>query len=143
MNQYAYNYKQNYLTNSTLRVFISDDSKVVRERIANILSEIKGVDVVGEAQNVDDSIKYINQCNPDAVILDIRMPGGSGIDVLKEIKRKENSPLVMVLTNYSFPQYRRICLESGADFFFDKSNEYYKIVDVLKDLIAFTDTEIH
>lgn len=124
---------------NNLRVFISDDSPVVRVRLASMISDINGVELVGEAQNVEDSLELIQKLNPDAVILDIRMPGGSGIDVLQVIKSKENPPLVIILTNYSFPQYKKICLESGADFFFDKSDEYYKIVDILKNLVTFED----
>ena len=130
----------NGVMQNNLRVFISDDSPVVRVRLASMISDIKGVDLVGEAQNVEDSLELIQKLNPDAVILDIRMPGGSGIDVLQAIKRRENPPLVIILTNYSFPQYKKICLESGADFFFDKSDEYYKIVDIFKNLVAFEDS---
>ncbi len=66
------------------------------------------------------------------VILDIRMSDGSGIDVLPEIKKGNQSPLVIVLTNYPYPQYRRKCIEAGADFFFDKSTEFDKVTEVLR-----------
>jgi DNA-binding NarL/FixJ family response regulator len=122
-------------SNTEMNVFISDDSPVVRVRLANIIDDIKGLKLIGEAQNVQDSIAKIEELKPDAVILDIRMPGGSGIDVLKKIKHLQNPPIVIVLTNYPYPQYRNICLESGADFFFDKSNEFHKVVDVFKNLI--------
>lgn len=119
---------------NTIRVFISDDSPVVRTRLANIISDIEGIRLVGEATNVQDSIKKIKELKPNAVILDICMPGGSGIDVLREIKKNRNSPVVIVLTNYPFPQYRKICIDAGADYFFDKSNDFYRIVDIFKNL---------
>ena len=62
------------------------------------------------------------------------MPGGSGIDVLREIKQNNQTPLVIVLTNYPYPQYRRKCMDAGADFFFDKSTEFDKVTEVLKQL---------
>ena len=68
------------------------------------------------------------------MILDIRMPGGSGIDVLREIKKGNQPPLVMVLTNYPYPQYHRKYIDAGADFFFDKSTEFEKVTEVLKQL---------
>lgn len=129
------------LMENNIRVFISDDSPIVRVRLANMISDIRGIELVGEAQNVEDSLEMIQNLNPDAVILDIRMPGGSGLDVLKAIKGKEDPPLVIILTNYSFPQYRKTCLESGADFFFDKSNEYHKVIDVFKNLAAYEDSD--
>ncbi|MDP4174465.1 MAG: response regulator transcription factor [Bacteroidota bacterium] len=128
------NYK---LHTNSIRVFISDDSPVVRTRLANMISDIEGISLIGEATNVEDSIKKIDELKPNAVILDICMPGGSGIDVLKEIKKRHPSVIVIVLTNYPFPQYRKICLDAGADYFFDKSNDFYRIIDIFKNLASY------
>lgn len=116
-----------------MNIFISDDSPVVRGRLAHIFDEIKGVKIIGEAQNIKDSIDLIKKLRPDAVILDINMPDGSGIEVLKSIKNSDNKIKVIVLTNYPFPQYKRICMYYGADYFFDKSNEFNKIIDAVKE----------
>ena len=62
------------------------------------------------------------------------MPGGSGIDVLQEMKKNNQTPLVIVLTNYPYPQYRRKYIEAGADFFFDKSTEFDRVGEVSKQL---------
>ena len=72
-------------------------------------------------------MESISRLQPDAVILDIRMPGGSGIDVLKKIKKNYPSTLVIMFTNYPTAQYRKRCLDLGTDFFFDKSTEFDKI----------------
>lgn len=118
-------------------VFISDDSPVVRVRLANMIEDIQGINLIGEANNVQDSIRRIEELKPDAVILDIRMPGGSGLDVLKKIKENQNdhTPIIIVLTNYPYPQYRKKCLEAGADYFFDKSNEFHKVVEVFREMV--------
>ena len=115
-----------------IRVFIADDSPVVCERLMNMLSEIKGIEVVGQAGTVPDAIESIKTLQPDVVILDIRMPGGSGIDVLRKVKQGENVPTVIILTNYPYPQYRRKCMEAKADFFLDKSTEFQSISEVFK-----------
>ncbi len=117
-----------------MNLVISDDSPVVRVRLSHMIGELKNVNIVGEAENVQKSIEIIEELKPDIVILDISMPGGSGLDVLKNIREKFLHTTVIILTNYSFPQYRKICMDSGADYFFDKSNEFDKVVDVLKDL---------
>jgi len=117
-----------------MNLIISDDSPVVRVRLSHILGELKNVNIVGEAEDVQKSIAIIEELKPDIVILDISMPGGSGLDVLKNIREKFLRTKVIILTNYSFPQYRKICMDSGADYFFDKSNEFDKVVDVLKEL---------
>lgn len=123
--------------NKLMDVFISDDSPVVRVRLANMIEDIQGINLIGEANNVQDSIEKIEELKPDAIILDIRMPGGSGLDVLKKIKKdvQNHNPIIIVLTNYPYPQYRKKCLEAGADYFFDKSNEFHKVIEVFKDLV--------
>src|SRR6185436_13444857 len=100
-----------------VEVVIADDSSAVRERLVSMLAELKGVEVVGQAQNVEEAIASIRALHPKAVILDIRMPGGSGINVLQNIKREQPAPVVIILTNYPYLQYRKKCLEAGADFF--------------------------
>ena len=69
------------------RLFIGDDSEVLRVRLKDVVSEIEGIEVIGEEGNAKAVIKAINNLNPDVVILDIRMPGGNGISVLAEIIR--------------------------------------------------------
>jgi DNA-binding NarL/FixJ family response regulator len=116
-----------------MRVFVADDSAPVRERILAILKEIPDVQVVGHAEDSIAARLLITALQPDVVILDINMPGGSGIEVLHEIKQQTPAPTVIMLTNYSQPQYRRRCLDAGADYFFDKSTEFEMIRDVLEE----------
>jgi len=118
-----------------MKVFIADDSAAVVERLITMLSELPQVEIMGQAQDALEAIKAIRQLNPDVVILDIRMPGGNGIDVLKDIKSNKPAPVVIMLTNYPYPQYRRKCKALGADFFFDKSTEFEKVTEVLGQLI--------
>jgi DNA-binding NarL/FixJ family response regulator len=118
-----------------MRVFIVDDSVLVCERLKAMLSELKGIEIIGQAQDPVEATKSILRLKPDLVILDIRMPGGSGIDVLERIKKDESAPIVIILTNYLYPQYRRRCTELGAEFFFDKSSEFEKVSEVIKKLL--------
>jgi DNA-binding NarL/FixJ family response regulator len=114
-----------------MKVLIADDSGSVRERIKMLLSELETVEMIGEADNVQQAIEHIEQQSPDVVILDIQMPGGNGIDVLRTIVKNDRVPVVIMLTNYPYPQYRKRCMDAGADFFFDKSREFEKVVEVL------------
>jgi len=118
----------------TMKVLIVDDSTIVRERLKATLSEITEPENISQAGDFLEAISSFQKLNPEVVILDIRMPGGSGIDVLQEIKKATNPPLVIVLTNYPYSQYRRKCIEAGADFFFDKSTEFDKVTEVLKEV---------
>jgi DNA-binding NarL/FixJ family response regulator len=117
-----------------MKVLIVDDSAIVRERLKDMLSEINGLEDINQAKDKAEAVSFFQKWHPEVVILDIRIPGGSGIDVLREIKQDSQPPLTLVLTNYPYPQYRRKCLEAGADYFFDKSTEFEKVTEVLKQL---------
>jgi DNA-binding NarL/FixJ family response regulator len=115
-----------------LRVFISDDSVSVRERLVAMALELPEVDVVGQAEDAPGSLDAIRHTQPDVVILDIRMPGGSGIEVLRSLKKMTPAPAVIMLTNFAYEQYRKKCEAAGADFFLDKSTEFDQIPLVLE-----------
>lgn len=118
-----------------IRVVVVDDSKIIRERVAAMLAEIEDVEVVAEAADAWGGVEKVQQHGPDVVVLDIRMPGGSGLGVLEKIKSWKTSLVAIVLTNYSYSSYRSRCMELGADFFFDKSKEFEKVGDVVRDLL--------
>jgi DNA-binding NarL/FixJ family response regulator len=117
-----------------MRVFIADDSRVVVERLADLLKEVPGVQLVGRANDAPEAIHSIVKTNPDAVILDLQMPGGSGLDVLRSIRQSHPSVWVVICTNYPYPQYREECIAAGANYFLDKSAEFEKIPEILRDL---------
>ncbi len=119
-------------SNAKITVFIADDSHIVREHLVTMLEELAGIEIVGQADNVAGAISAISQLQPDAVILDILMPGGSGIEVLENIKQAGIGPLVIILTNYPYPVYRQKCMEAGADFFLDKSSEFDQIPELFE-----------
>jgi DNA-binding NarL/FixJ family response regulator len=117
-----------------MRVFIVDDSKIVCKGLQQMLINIADVEIVGQAHNAQDAITSISDSKPDVVILDIHLPGLSGIDVLKDIRNKKLPIRVIMLTNYPYPQYRKKCEELGADYFFDKVTEIEEIPKVVEEL---------
>jgi DNA-binding NarL/FixJ family response regulator len=119
-------------SNAKITVFIADDSHIVREHLVTMLEELAGIEIVGQAENVAEAISAISKLQPDAVILDILMPGGNGIEVLENIKQAGIGPLVIILTNYPYPLYRQKCMQAGADFFLDKSTEFEQIPELLE-----------
>ena len=119
-------------SNHKIRIYIADDSLIVRERLVTMLNELAGIEIVGQAENVAEAVSGIRDLQPDVVILDIRMPGGSGIKVLQNIKQAGAGPMVIILTNFPYPGYRQRYLQAGADFFLDKSTEFDQIPDLLE-----------
>ena len=117
-----------------MRVLIVDDSKIVCKGLQQMLIHIGDVEIIGPAHNAKDAIRLISESKPDVVTLDIRLPGMNGIDVLKDIRNKKLPILVIMLTNYPYPQYRKKCEELGADYFFDKVTEIEEIPKVIEEL---------
>ena len=118
-----------------MKVFIVDDSRVVVERLAGLLEEIPGAQFVGQAGDVPEAVDGIQKMKPDALILDLHMPGGSGLDVLRAIRTDHPQLFIVICTNYPYPEFRRECLTAGANFFLDKSVEFEKIPSLLRDFI--------
>jgi len=114
------------------KVFVADDSPIVRERLISMLTELPNVEIVGETGGALEAIDSIRRLKPTAVVLDISMPGGGGMSVLETIKKDDGAPMVIMLTNFSNEPYRRRCLQLGADYFFDKSSEFEKVIQVLR-----------
>ena len=119
-----------------MKVLIVDDSKIVCNGLREMLINIADLVVVGEAHNADEAVKAISELKPDVVILDIRLPGPSGIEVLKDIRDKKLPIRIIMLTNYPYPQYRKKCEELGADYFFDKVTEIEKVTEVIEQLVS-------
>jgi len=121
-----------------MKVFIVDDSRAFRKELINLLSKLKEVEIVGQAQDSVKPMEAIPKLKPDVVILGIPISGGNGIRLVKNIKKDKLAPIVMILTHYPYRQYREKYMDAGADFFFDKSTEFEKVIEVLKNLIRST-----
>jgi two-component system response regulator DevR len=118
-------------TRCTGRVFIVEDSASVRSRLVELLGEIDGVRVVGEAQTPDDAVAGIRQTQPHCVVLDLQLIGGSGIDVLRAVHPGSPEVAFIVLTANPTAQYRRVCMQAGARRFLDKSTELGTLKEVV------------
>jgi DNA-binding NarL/FixJ family response regulator len=117
-----------------MRVLVVDDAATVRHRLARLLKEIERVELVGGAADGNSALWLARTLAPDVVLLDLNLPGPSGIEVLWRLKMLAAPPVVIVLTNHATDDYRRACLDKGADFFFDKSKEFEKMLDQLRRL---------
>jgi DNA-binding NarL/FixJ family response regulator len=117
-------------------VFIVEDSMPMIERLTQMLGEVPGIEVAGSASDRAGAMEAIRRLRPDAVILDIRLRHGSGIDVLRAIRSEQIPSMVIVFTNYPSAQYRVSCFRLGADHFFDKSTEFERLRQLFETLVA-------
>jgi DNA-binding NarL/FixJ family response regulator len=118
-----------------MKVFVADNSALLRKQIIGLLSELRGIEIVGQAQAAPETLRAIRERKPDVVILDIQMSDGSGIDVLRKVKRNDSAPIIIVLTNSTSPPYRKSSMEAGADFFLDKSTEFKEVRGLIQSLL--------
>ena len=126
-----------------MKVLIADDSAVIRERLAELLKDLQGVEIVGQAEDARAASDMAKKLRPDVAILDLQMPRGSGVDVLGDIKGSDPTSIVIMLTNFAYPENRKMCIESGADYFFDKSAEFEKVVSLLRLMLHFSSMKPH
>ena len=117
-----------------MNVLVVDDSEDIRLRLAEMLSPLPGISRVDTAASASDALRAIRSEPPDVVVLDIHMPPGSGLEVIEALRSSPTPVAIIVLTNDPSAQWRLHCLSAGADFFFDKSTEFQRTIDVIAGL---------
>ena len=117
-----------------LKVFIADDSAVVRGKLKEALEEQRSIKVIGESGEAGLAITEIRRLDPQVTIIDIRMPGGGGMPILMDSKARTPGRIAIILTSFPYPQYREAYQAAGADYFFDKTQDIQTLIDTLAKL---------
>jgi DNA-binding NarL/FixJ family response regulator len=118
-----------------MKIVIADDSSLLRDRIRSLLNSIDEKIEVHEAEDGQEALRLIRKNLPDLVILDIRMPEMTGIEVIKKIRELKMKVKVCILTNYAYPIYKKRCLEAGADFFLRKTEDFEEIEIIVSEML--------
>ena len=126
----------NYMAGADMKVYVVEDSAVVRERLLEMLREIEDIEVVGEAETYDAAVTGILDTRPDVAVLDLKLAddGGSGIDVLITVRKGLPAIRAIVLSNYATPQHMKASADAGAEFFLDKSQDFERIAEILEQM---------
>jgi CheY-like chemotaxis protein len=95
---------------------------------------MEGIVSVGAVSTESAAINAVDTQQPDVVLLDLRLKEGTGFSVMRHLKHVSKQPVVIVITNYALPQYRREAEALGARFFLDKSQEFDLIPAMLATL---------
>ena len=103
-----------------MTVLLADDSQAIRQVLLRLFSTLPHFKVIAEAEDGCQALAAINRLQPDVVILDIRMPRMSGLEVLEQLKENPSGCKVLVFSQHGEQAYRRKCRELGAYGFFDK-----------------------
>jgi len=115
-----------------LQIMIADDTQEIRRLLEMLLSEIDGVAICGKAENGAEALRLARENHPDLLVLDVSMPDMSGIEVLQQIRKNDQSMIVVMFTIES--QLRDYCLKAGANYFFSK-NEIGDLVEIIQMLL--------
>lgn len=125
-----------------LLILIVDDNMCFVERMIGLLEEVKNIAYINVASDFDEASRLLLSEPHDLVLLDINLPGKSGIELLKKIKLTSVHTKVMMMTNHAEEYYRVLCRELGADYFMDKSNDFAKVPGIVSHMEGGIDTVV-
>jgi two-component system, NarL family, invasion response regulator UvrY len=115
-----------------MKILIADDHLVVREGLKEIVTKVDKVSVVETADNGMEALEKIESCRYDLVILDVSMPGLSGLEVLQTLKRKNIKVNILVLSIFPQAQYAIRALRLGASGYLSKDSVYEELASAIK-----------
>jgi DNA-binding NarL/FixJ family response regulator len=118
-----------------LKVLIADDHAIVRKGLREILRDVPGEAQVGEASNGDEALDKVRADKWDVLVLDITMPGKSGMEVLREVRREQPHLPVLMLSMHAGPQYVNGCLKAGAAGYLSKETAPEELVAAIQTVL--------
>jgi DNA-binding NarL/FixJ family response regulator len=119
-----------------IRILIADDHAIVRRGLIEILMRELGGAVCGEAENAQQVLAQVQRHPWDLVILDVNMPGRSGVEVLGDLKRLYPKLPVLVLSMYPEDQYGRRLLKAGASGYMNKDSAPEELIKAIRKVLA-------
>ena len=105
-----------------MKVLIVDDSRMLQLRLKDAFLKANKTLEIMQALNCEQALKLFYEDKPNIVILDIGLPDGSGIGLLRLFKKANKAVKVIMFTNYPTKEFRKSCIMLGADLFLEKSN---------------------
>ena len=105
-----------------IRVLVADDHAVVREGIRHVLAETHGFDVAGEASSGQEAIRLASEVEPDVIMLDVSMPGGTGLEVIGDVQRAAPQARVLILSVHDEAEYVLQAVRAGAHGYLRKDS---------------------
>ncbi len=117
-----------------IRLLVVDDHQVVREGLVGLLDRQKDFHVIGQAADGAGAVEQVAALHPNAVIMDVDMPGMNGIDATREIKRRWEETVVVGLSLHEEDGIRRAMAEAGADGYVSKHSTAKELVEAVREL---------
>jgi len=115
-----------------MKIIIVDDHELIREGIKKVIARESDIEVIGEACNSDELFKLFDKHEIDIVILDISLPGRSGLDLITDIKAQSPDTKILILTMHPEDRFAVRALRAGASGYITKENASKSLVDALR-----------
>ncbi|MFB3076536.1 MAG: response regulator [Lysobacterales bacterium] len=115
-----------------IKVMLVDDQNLVRKGVRSLLELSEEIEVIAEAVDGSEAIRTIPENQPDVVLLDMRMPGLSGLDVLKELSKADNLPPTIILTTFDDHELVLAGIKAGAKGYLLKDVSLAELVNAVK-----------
>jgi DNA-binding NarL/FixJ family response regulator len=115
-----------------IRILVADDHSVVRQGVKQILADLSDMAVCDEAQNGSETLEKVLQNDYDVVLLDISMPGRSGLEVLEDIKNQRPKLAVLILSMHPEEQYAVRALRAGASGYLTKASAPQELIGAIR-----------
>lgn len=119
---------------SKIRVLIADDHDIVRFGIVTVLNASTQVDVVGEVANGEEALQAFTSIRPDVCLLDISMPGMSGIETATEIRKQHPDAAILILTMHENEEYLNQAIKAGASGYILKQSSIKELVAAIQEV---------
>ena len=117
---------------NAIRVMLCDDHEIVREGLRTLIGRTSGMSVVGEASTVREAIETAAKARPDVVIMDVRLPDGSGVEACREIREARPETGVIMLTSYADDEAVFASIVAGAAGYLLKQTRGQAVVDAIQ-----------
>ncbi len=118
------------------KILIADDHPVVRQGLKKIIAETESFEVAAEAGSGPEVLSAVRESDFDVVLLDLSMPGASGLDVLKQVKAEKPDLPVLILSVHSEEQYAVRALKTGASGYLSKSSATEELITAIETVTA-------
>src|SRR6187551_2803779 len=115
-----------------IRIVLADDHRIVRAGLKELLEDAGDIEVVGEATNGHEVMARVRELPFDVLVLDMSMPGRSGIELIQQVKREKSGVRVLVLSMHSEEQYAVRALKAGASGYLTKDSAADQLVAAIR-----------
>lgn len=118
------------------KILVADDHDLVRMGIVRMLEDVPGFKIVGEAKNGEDAVRLAKDCEPEVVLMDVRMPGIGGLEATRKILAHNSNIKVIAVTSLSDDMYPERLMKAGACGYVTKGANFDEMIDAIKTVVS-------